>query len=424
MLLALLALFALDAHAAEIDEGKRLQAVEAALQSARARAAELAAKADSVAAEIGALQAKLVESAMAAQESEERLIELESELARLEKSESATRADLTAERGRLIETLAALQRLSMQPREAMILRPSTPIDTVRSAMLLRVAVPTLQDRAAGLREKLQRLGDLRTEIARRRLQQEETLTALQDENARLSELFAEMRELQKQTEAERSEAEQQTASLAAEAKNLEQLLKELEKQRAEARQREEAEAEAARRRQEAERERQQQEAMLALPPEPEEEPEIQSDVALSPPPPVDRGNIRSFPKDGVGIVPPARGVTTVSYGEPNDAGIKSRGVTLETRPAARVVAPFDGQVVFRGPFRGYGEILLIEHADGYHTLLAGLGRTDATVGQWLVAGEPVGIMGPADDGNPKLYVELRRRGNPIDPAPWLGLRDN
>ena len=73
-------------------------------------------------------------------------------------------------------------------------------------------------------------------------------------------------------------------------------------------------------------------------------------------------------------------------------GTKSEGILFETLPGAQVVAPHDGQVVFRGPFRSYGELLIIEHRDGYHTLLAGLGRTDVVVGQWVLAGEPVGVM--------------------------------
>jgi septal ring factor EnvC (AmiA/AmiB activator) len=102
-------------------------------------------------------------------------------------------------------------------------------------------------------------------------------------------------------------------------------------------------------------------------------------------------------------------------------GISSKGITIETRSGAQVVAPFDGRIEFAGPFRGYGQILIIEHADGYHSLLAGLGRIDGTVGQSLVAGEPVGAMGSSD--RPSLYLELRRHGQPINPLPWLATRD-
>jgi len=77
-------------------------------------------------------------------------------------------------------------------------------------------------------------------------------------------------------------------------------------------------------------------------------------------------------------------------------------------------------VVFAGEFRGYGEILIIQHSEGYHTLLSGLSRIDAVTGQLVLAGEPVGAMGQSEGGNgPELYVELRRNGRPIDPLPWL-----
>ena len=85
-----------------------------------------------------------------------------------------------------------------------------------------------------------------------------------------------------------------------------------------------------------------------------------------------------------------------------------------------MVAPYDGEVEFAGPFRGYGQILIIAHGDGYHSLLAGLDRVDSRVGQRLVAGEPVGTMAAVD--KPHLYLELRHNNQPINPAPWLTTR--
>ena len=72
-----------------------------------------------------------------------------------------------------------------------------------------------------------------------------------------------------------------------------------------------------------------------------------------------------------------------------------------------------------GPFRGYGLLLIIEHSEGYHTLLAGMAQVDCSVGQRLTAGEPVGVMGQDDDTKPNLYVELRHSGQPVNPLPWL-----
>ncbi|MDP7182960.1 MAG: peptidoglycan DD-metalloendopeptidase family protein, partial [Alphaproteobacteria bacterium] len=108
------------------------------------------------------------------------------------------------------------------------------------------------------------------------------------------------------------------------------------------------------------------------------------------------------------------------YGESSStAGLAARGLTLATRKEARVVAPYDGEVVFTGPFRGYGKILIIAHGEGYHLLLAGLSRIDSAVGQALLAGEPVGVMGRPENSEPNLYMELHHKGEPINPLPWL-----
>ncbi|MGA0395445.1 MAG: murein hydrolase activator EnvC family protein, partial [Rhodospirillales bacterium] len=70
------------------------------------------------------------------------------------------------------------------------------------------------------------------------------------------------------------------------------------------------------------------------------------------------------------------------------------------------------------PFKGYGQILIIQHGDAYHTLLAGMRRVDATLGQRLLSGEPIGVMGIQDAGS-RLYIEVRRKGQPINPLPWF-----
>ncbi|MGE0717403.1 MAG: murein hydrolase activator EnvC, partial [Alphaproteobacteria bacterium] len=120
---------------------------------------------------------------------------------------------------------------------------------------------------------------------------------------------------------------------------------------------------------------------------------------------------------------PVAGNWQRGFGDELGYGQHSRGITVATRPGARVVAPFDGRVLFIGPFRAYGEILIIEHGDGYHSLLAGLGRTDGAVGQTVLAGEPVGVMATDGEERPRLYIELRRNGTPINPQPWLAASD-
>jgi len=113
---------------------------------------------------------------------------------------------------------------------------------------------------------------------------------------------------------------------------------------------------------------------------------------------------------------PSKGRWVGRYGESTGFGPRAQGITLRTADQAQVVAPYDGRVVYAGTFRKYGLILIISHGEGYHTLLAGLSRLQAVVGQLLLTGEPVGRMGA--DGKRSLYIELRRKGTAINPTSW------
>ena len=133
-------------------------------------------------------------------------------------------------------------------------------------------------------------------------------------------------------------------------------------------------------------------------------------------PPV-KGRLRSFADARGHIRPPAAGQVVQKFGAPDHGGA-SKGIVIATRAGAQVTAPYDGEVVFTGPFLNYGMLVIIRHSDHFHTLLAGLSKIDASVGQFLLEGEPIGAMGEGESGN-RLYVELRKNNQPVDPAPWI-----
>ena len=118
---------------------------------------------------------------------------------------------------------------------------------------------------------------------------------------------------------------------------------------------------------------------------------------------------------------PVIGKINGQYGKRQQVGGARKGINIESSPGAQVVAPFNGQIVFAGPFRGYGRLLIIEHGKGYHSLLAGMARINGSVGQWLLSGEPVAVMGEPLTGRPTLYMELRVNGQPVNPNPWLAV---
>ncbi len=346
------------------------------------------------------LQQQMVALAATIQETEKAAAKLALDQRRLQDDAAARRAALEGRRAELGAMLGGLQRLALHPPDAMIALPQPPLDTVHGAILLGATLPALNERVAAVAAQLADLARVDAELQARRAEAGQTATRLKGQRADLDRLIAEKQTLERNAQAESRRIAARADKLAATAHDLRDLLDRLAADRAaeETRRAEEARQAEAQARAEAERQAQpapSQEARLVPPP---------SDLAPGP-----RG----------GRTLPAVGRIATAFGQTNDFGQPARGITIETSDLAEVVAPAGGHVLFAGPFRGYGQILIIEHGDGYHSLVAGFGRIDATTGQTVAAGEPIGIMGRAADHQASLYYELRHNGQPVNPQPWL-----
>ncbi|MFO0995925.1 MAG: peptidoglycan DD-metalloendopeptidase family protein [Alphaproteobacteria bacterium] len=398
LVVALMAPAALAADKAPEKGARKLEDVENALESGRQKEGALSREAEALAKEIESLRAKSVESARAAQDREEAISALERRLQKLSAELAHRTAALGSQRVQLVRLLGALERIALRPPDMLIAMPATPNDTVRSALLLRTAIPSVQTRSQELQLELNELAQLRADIAARREELTAALESLKGERKQLEHTVEQKARLAAATEEQRAALAKRNARLAAEAKDLRDLLERLESARAK-----------------------------APPPKPQapvaRNAPAERQVVLIPPQP-QAGAARSFGNAQGQLLLPVRGQIVRSFGQEGNGGVADKGITIETRPDAQVVAPYDGQVAFSGPFRGYGHILIIDHGEGYHTLLMGLSRIDGVEGQWVVAGEPIGLMGHSESGKPALYVELRRNGRPINPLPWLSARND
>ncbi|MEO0871600.1 MAG: peptidoglycan DD-metalloendopeptidase family protein, partial [Pseudomonadota bacterium] len=113
---------------------------------------------------------------------------------------------------------------------------------------------------------------------------------------------------------------------------------------------------------------------------------------------------------------PVQGRTVTGFAEQRLSGIRSKGITLLPQPGAQVVAPASGRVVFAGPYEGFGRIVIIEHANGWSSLVTGLARSDVAVGDQLIGGAPLGV---ADAQGGTIGIELRESGEPVNPLDYL-----
>lgn len=358
------------------DPKPQLEQIEKDIEAAKTHRAELERQAAAAAAEVKRLREKAVDLASDIREQEERLSVLESKIALLQDQEKELTAALKERMARMSDSLAALQRLSHRPPLAMIASPAPPSETVKSALTLRAVVPAIERQASDLSDEISTLADLRADIRAEQGERNVQLAALTDNKAEIDALMQERSRAEAQLNAKAKAEAERVQKLAAKAKDLRELLATLQ------------------------REKEKREAENRLPPFEGE---------------------RSFSQAKGHLPWPALGEFVQRFGERDIGGLETRGIVLETRPDAQVVAPYDGTIVFAGPFRGYGLLVIIDHGEGYHSLLSGMMRIDAVVGQGVLTGEPIGQMGGESAGKDgtKLYVELRYQGSPINPMPWL-----
>tara|TARA_B100000989_G_scaffold289426_1_gene261249 strand:- start:1647 stop:2804 length:1158 start_codon:yes stop_codon:yes gene_type:complete len=136
----------------------------------------------------------------------------------------------------------------------------------------------------------------------------------------------------------------------------------------------------------------------------------------------------SFAKNKLRLELPVRGKITEAFGELDKIGLKNKGINIVTPFGARVFSSFDGKVLYANNFRNFGPVLIIDHGDGFNTLMVGLERIDVNIGQNLLKGELVGVMEKfktsENHTGPALYIELRRNGKPVNPLAWLSPKRN
>ena len=330
----------------------------------------------------------------------------------LSTDEAAIRASLVERSGVLAEVLAALQRMGHRPPPALLVRPKDALTSVRSAILLGAVVPSLRGAAEKLTTDLAYLIALGTEINGERDRLRADAVAMAEDRARIRLLIRQKQNKRVASAEALADEERRAAILADQATSLQDLIALMEKEIAAAA-RASAQAEQA--------------AIAAK----------KSTVGQRPSSLGSAGRLApaiAF-ADARGLLPrPANGRQFMEFGEKDDLGAIAEGISIATRPSAQVNSPTDGWVVYAGPFRSYGQLLIINAGGGYHILLAGMERIDVQLGQFVLAGEPVAAMTTPQLASaeargigvtlPVLYIEFRKDGTSIDPTPWWAISND
>jgi len=361
-------------------ESRRAEGRSARLQLAADVASDSAEK---TAREAAAVAARI-------QQAEAGIAVAEARVALARRERATLREELGHEQQPLIHLTAALQQFSRRPLALSIWRPGSVQDAVYLRAMLDSAVPEIQARTSGLRSRLIRSRVLRDAAVAAAGQLRAQQSSLAERRSQLAAIETRQRLASRAARGTADREAERALSLAEQARDLDSLVEDLER------------AGVLR-------------ARLAALPGPllrPARPEETSAVA---------GVVPSAPESAAAspapsYILPVTGRTVTGFGSPQPSG-PSSGLTLVPRAGAQVVAPAAGRVAFAGPYRGYGRIVIIEHANGWTSLVTGLARADVAVGEELVAGAPLGI---APQARPEITLELRRGGEPVNPLRFVG----
>ncbi len=365
------------------------------------------------------LREAMLSSAALRKTMEEKIRDGEKRLEGMREKEAGVRASLHERRGVLAEVLAALQRMGRNPPPALLVKPEDALASVRSAILLGAVVPGIRSETEELAADLRTLAEVKTDIGKERTDLAAAMRQRVEEEKR-SELLIARNEALSDTNSRTLAAERRRAEeLAGRATSLEGLIGSLERDIGSVRD------------------------AAALAKSREDERRNQTDA--------ERERARAIARNSVPdknrIAPaydfsqlqekldyPVAGDLLRGFGDADGTGHDSQGVILAANPGTLVTAPADGWIVFAGTFRSYGRMIILNAGDGYHLVLSGMDRVNVREGQFVVAGEPLAVMGEKrvasvnaltlETDKPTLYIEFRKNGKPVDSRPWWSVKES
>ncbi|HMP56038.1 MAG TPA: peptidoglycan DD-metalloendopeptidase family protein [Novosphingobium sp.] len=348
---------------------KRAEALEAEAAKATQAAERTAREAAGIAARI--------------QQAEARIAAQEARAALIERQRAAQRARLAEQQQPLVELTAALQHLSRRPPVLSLLRPGSVRDAMHMRAVLDALLPQVEARTAGLRQEIARGRQLQEQAKAAAAELRASQAQLKARRTALAALESRQRIAQRSAGAVADREAERALALAEQARDLDGLAAAIART-GELR------------------------TTLAALAGPVLRPERPAEAQVTVPVETPSAAATGLPA----YLLPVTGRLVTGFGEAAPGQVRSRGISLAARSGAQVIAPGAGRIAFAGPWRGFGQIAIVEHPGGWTSLVAGMAQLDARVGDGVVAGSPLGIAGA---GRPVVTLELRRAGEPVNP---------
>jgi murein hydrolase activator len=344
-----------------------LARTQAEQQRREAQRGQFSAQAIAARREVAQLNAQLAELIAAEARGESSVSDKRLKLAALSVQETELSARAGANRNQLSRLLGALQMFTRDPPPALFVHPRDAKDAVRAAILIRALTPELERRAKAFAAEDAEVRRLRREAV---VQSEDLFNAESDvaeRRAQIEALIAEKVLLERSLAGEILIADNEIAALAARARSLRNL------------------------------------------------------VSTLPAAPAGKAASGRAPER---LLAPVAGVPIRRFGDLAPDGRRSEGWDWRTPAGGQVASPAAGVVEYAGPLEGWGSVLILRLGGDYHLVLGGLEQVLVARGQSVAASQPLGRMANAKNlgvgsAAPDLHMELRRKGDPVDPARFM-----
>ena len=364
-----------------------LEALEAEREDMLKQLAALEQAGSTVAGDLETLERDLISAAMESQRREEQATSAELKLVSLRSRLGAARTDLIEGEAALEDLMASLAISGRHRPPALLTQPEDANQAIRAAILMGEVAPQVRTKTTSLTDEIDQLRRLERNVLREQRVLAAADAALAVKQEEILQLTAAKRSAFEDVTANASELRQRAESLGEKANSIRELIAALED---------------------------------SVPGAPRLKPRLMmADTSRARP--SQRANLpRATVSQPLGVLAvPATGRVVRAWGDKMPGGAKSESVAFATRSGAQVSAPISGTVEFAGPFRSYGQLLILSTSDGYHVLLWGMSSNYVSVGQSVNQGEPVARMADRANGEPELYMEVRKGGEPMNPAKWM-----
>lgn len=357
-------------------KAQKLEVIQQNIEKAKEQKSKLEAEGAALSQTMEETQEELVALGQQIQANERDLRAIKSRIEETQREKHKVEQQVEESYASMGNTVQALIRIRRIPPEALLVKPDAPLKTAQTSALLKDILPTIKTKAQNLSVQAQKLEELTLSLEQDKRKFEHVQTQLGKERKKVKELLDHRKKLYANVQHEIIISDTTIEKLTKEAKSLSDLMAKIERER--------------------------------------KKKAAQELAARSKP---RRVYSQKIPDTGTPVFP-VTGAILTSFGEQDNIGADSRGITIEASPQALVVAPMSGKIQFASYFKNYGQLIIIEHKKGYHSLIGGLDHLDVRSGQIIKTGEPLGILpsGSSRKGLPTLYYELRHKGKPVNPA--------